>query len=155
MSLQLVGLTAAVVFCFTAISVFGYGRALWQDWTAIASVPNKLELLTPVFRAAFLFLASAATFLALLFGSFRNAARWAIGYVSVLLLLQLWLLFSWWQVSGQWFVGHHDPAFYVALGTKLLYLAWPVFLLVKVWPNYSFKATVMCRDDNLPPRAAP
>jgi len=146
MSLQLVGLTAVVVFCFTALSVFGYGRALWRESPTFASIPNKLELLAPVFRAVFLCVASGATFLALLFASFRNATRWAIGYGCILGLLQFWQLISWWLVTGQWFVGHHDPAFYLALGTRLVYLAWPVFLLVRVWPNYSLKRTAASGD---------
>jgi len=143
MSLQLVGLTAVVVFCFSAIAVFNYSRALWQAWAMFVSVTatNKVELFFPIVRAAFLCIASAAMFFVLLRATLLTATRVAIGYLSVLLLLQGWLLLSWWLSVGQWHFGHRDLTFLLALGTKLVYLAWPLGLLIKVWPNYSFKRT--------------
>jgi len=98
MSLQLVGLTAVVVFCFSAIAVFNYSRALWQAWAMFVSVTatNKVELFFPIVRAAFLSIASAAMFVVLLRATLLTATRVAIGYLGVLLLLQGWLLLSWW-----------------------------------------------------------
>jgi len=143
MSLQLVGLTAVVLFCFSAIAVFSCGRALWQAWPMIVSVTatNKVELFAPIVRAAYLNIASAALFAVLLRATALTAMRVAIAYLSVLLLLEGWQLLSWWFSVGQRHFGHRDLVFFLALGTKLVYLAWPLWLLIKVWPNYSLKRT--------------
>jgi len=134
--LQLVGITAVLVFCFSAISAFNYGRALWLNREVISSLANHTELLVPFTLRVAVCTVSALAFFLLLVRSVRGAAFSSILYLSFLLFLLGWQLFSSLaQPQGLELQGF----FSLGLAIKLCYAGWLVGLLFKVWPNYSVK----------------
>jgi hypothetical protein len=138
-SIQLVGLTAVLVFCYSTIGSFNLAQALWLKQEPIASleVSNQIEFYAPLIIFAIICGASLYTFLTLLFRTVRNAALISIAYL-ILLLLFLTL-----QLTSAFlaYFALHTPlqTFAVWLGVKFVYAAWLIGLLVKVWPNYSLK----------------
>lgn len=132
--LQLVGVTAALVFCFSATSSFNYGRALWFNREVISSLTNQDELFLPLVLGAIVCIASLIAFFLLLGRSVRIAALSSMGYLGFLLLLTGWKLVSLVVRAG-------DSSSFIALGfiVELLYAAWLLWLLLKVWSSYSRK----------------
>jgi hypothetical protein len=142
LSLQLVGVTAVLVFCFSAISAVNYGRGIWLNREVVASLDNQFEVFAPVLLRILVCTTSAAMFVMLLARSVRVAALSSIVYLIFLLLLLGWQLVPF-AMYGRWAM----PMFAAFIGVKLLYATWLLGLLVKVWPNYSLKRTAANRLD--------
>ena len=134
---QLVGVTAVLVFCFTSIGIFNLVRAFWLNREAISSVDgfNQLELFTPLFLLIVKWAASLFTFLALLFRTVRRAALIAVVYLVLLLIF--WIV----QFIGYWLAQSIRPQpqtfFAIGIGVQIVYLLWYGGLLAKVWSDYS------------------
>jgi len=140
LSLRLVGVTAVLVFCFSAISAVNYGRGIWLNREVVASLDNQVEVFAPVALRILVCITSIATFILLLARSVRVAALSSIAYLIFLLLLLAWQLAPF-AMYGRW----ATPMFAAFIGVKLLYAAWLLGLLLKVWPNYSLKRTAAGR----------
>jgi amino acid permease len=145
-ALQLVGLTAVLVFCFFALGVFNLARALWLSHETISSLEpsSQVELFLPLLIFGIVCIASLFTFLALLFRNARNAALIGVAYLALLLLFLAIQL-----VSG--FLARSlrpelQPMFAVWVGIRLLYAAWIVGLLVKIWSEYWRKPNLADRS---------
>jgi hypothetical protein len=130
--LQLVGLTAVVVFCFSAATFFVDGYAAWQGWEQVISDPRHIYLLTAA-RVAILAVVSAVTFVTLMRRSSRDWAAIAIAYLTLLVLLHCWSVVSWWSVRGGWSNIHANDTYVAELVLKILAMAWLATLLLKTW----------------------
>jgi hypothetical protein len=129
LSFHLVGLTAAVIFCFFAATFLAYGYAAWQEWQLDVSDPQHPHLLV----VAILALTSAVTFVTLVRCSLHDGAAVAIAYLTLLLLLLCWSSASWWSTSGGW---HH--IFLTTSGVfdsilRILAFSWLTTLLLRMW----------------------
>ena len=136
-SLQLVGVTAAVVFCFSAIGAFNFARALWLKSEIVASLEasNQIELYAPLILLSAVCSVSLFTFMALLFRPVRKAALVSNIYLILLLLFLAVQLVS---IFIAYFELPMPPqTLIIWVGVRVLYAGWLVGLLVKVWPNYS------------------
>ena len=140
LSVQLVGVTAVLVFCFSALSAINYSRGIWLNREVVSSLDNQLEVYAPVVLRILVCITSGATFIVLLAGSVRLAALSSIAYLAFLLLLLAWQLAPF-AMYGRW----AEPMSAAFIAVKLLYAAWLIGLLVKVWPNYSLKRTAAGR----------
>jgi len=140
-SLQLVGLTAAVVFCFSTIGAFNLARALWlhSDTIAALEVSNQIQLYAPLVIFVVVCVASLFTFIALLFYSVRSAALISLSYLVLLLLFVVVQLVS--TFMAYLSLPMPQQTLIVWVVVRLVYAAWLIGLLVKVWPNYSVKWT--------------
>ena len=140
-SLQLVGLTAVVVFCLSTISVFNLARVLWlrHDDVASLELSNQIEVFAPIVLYLVVCGASLFTFITLLFRTASNAALICIAYLVLLLLFLSVQVVS--LVLTYFELPIPPQTFAVWLGVKVLYAAWLIGLLIKVWPNYSVKRT--------------
>src|SRR5947209_2825748 len=87
LSLQLVGVTAVAVFCFSAISAINYGHGICLHREVVASLDNHFEVYAPVLLRIMVCITSAAAFIVLLACSVRLAALSSIAYLALLLLL--------------------------------------------------------------------
>jgi hypothetical protein len=130
--LQFVGLTAVLVFCFSAATFFVYGYTVWQDWQLVISDPQHSYLMT-VAQTAILTMASAVTFATLVKRSLRYGSGVAIAYLALLLFLHCWSSVSWWSAKGGWPHVVGSTSHVAALALKILVLGWLMTLLVKAW----------------------
>jgi hypothetical protein len=142
MAVQLVGLTAVLVFCLSTIGVFNLVRAFWLSRETIASLQtlNQIELFIPLVLSCIVCVASVATFVALLFRNTRNAALICIMYLVLLLLF--WTLHLVSDLLAHSLRPELQPMFAVWLVVRFIYAAWLAGLLVKVWPAYANKRKV-------------
>jgi hypothetical protein len=99
-SVQLVALTAVLVFCLAAISVYSYTRVLLISWDEISNLDNLPSLFIQPARSAVLALVSATSFFLLLLRPVTQAGRIATGYIVVLLLWICWEP-AFWIFHGQ------------------------------------------------------
>lgn len=130
-SVQLVALTAALVFCVAVITVYSYARVLVQQWDAISQVPDRFSLLWTPGRSAILALLSAGTFVALLMAPASITRRLASVY---LLILLLWIC---WQPAYWLIQGYSASAVFRRpdVLVKILYVVWIGFLAYLLNPT--------------------
>lgn len=140
--IQLTGVTAVVFFCLSAIDVFNLSRVLWINQEMIASldIGNLVQLGTPLALSLVSCIVSLLTFVSLVFGSSRRATLLAICYLVFLLALLVLRLVSLVVIQSV----HPLPANMLAIGIglRLLYGAWFIGLLVKVWPHHAADAAL-------------
>jgi hypothetical protein len=145
-SLQLVGLTAVVVFATSTVSAYSYVRALASEWQAMDSIPRTWSTFYyPIaFLPAFyvvLALVSACMFGLLLFAQRSVLVRASIVYIVVLLLALAWRIYIHFPAGGLGGLRMLSPVVWLYLGLRLAYATWLVGLAVALLPNNSFKRT--------------
>jgi hypothetical protein len=143
--LQLVGLTAVLFFCWSALGTFNLAQSLWLKHETIESLPieNQLELYAPLILFATVCAASLYTFVALVFRTVRNAALISIVYLLLLLLFLVIQIVSTLLASLELHIP--QQVLVIWLGVRVLCATWVVGLLAIVWPNYSLKRTAANR----------
>jgi hypothetical protein len=145
-SLQLVGVTAALVFATSTVSAFSYVRALASQWQALGSIPRTWSAFYyPItFLPAFyvvLALVSASMFAVLLFARRSTLVRTSVAYIIILLLALAWRIYIHLPAGGFSGLRMLSLASWFYLGLRAAYAAWLVGLAVALLPNYSFKRT--------------
>ncbi len=140
--IQLTGLTALVFFCLSAIDVYNLSRVLWINQEMIASLDagNLIQLGMPLAFSLVACVVSVLAFVSLVFRSSRRAALISICYLFFLLALLVVRLIGFVLIQS---VRPLPPNFLAfAVGLRLLYGAWFIGLLVKVWPHYVANAAL-------------
>ncbi|HEX6834449.1 MAG TPA: hypothetical protein VF132_13010 [Rudaea sp.] len=146
LSLQLVGVTAVLVFATSAVSAFSYVRALTAHWEALSAMPRTWSsFYYPItFLPAFyvvLTVVSAVMFALLLFARRSALVRASGVYLVVLLLALAWRIYIHFPAGGLGGLRMLSPTSWLYLGLRVGYAAWLVGLTVALLPNYSFKRT--------------
>jgi len=145
--LQLVGLTAVLIFCWSALGTVHLAQSLWLKHETISSltVENQLELYAPLILFVTICGASLYTFVALVlvFRAVRSAAVISIVYLLLLLLFLVIQIVSTLLASLELHIP--QQVLVTWLGVRALCATWVVGLLAKVWPNYLLKRTTANR----------
>jgi len=145
-SLQLVGLTAVVVFATSAVSAFSYVRALAAQWQSLSSIPRTWSsfyypiAFLPAFYVA-LTVVSAVMFAFLLVARRSALVKASAAYLIILILALAWRIYIHFPAVGFGGLRMLSLTSWLYLGLRLAYAAWLVGLAVALLPNNSFKRT--------------
>nr|MBS0593536.1 hypothetical protein [Pseudomonadota bacterium] len=144
--IQLVGATAALIFCTAVVSAIGYGQAIAQNWSLFNEMPRTWDgfysaIVTSVGFYSVLAVISAALFGVLLFAQRKTVVWVSLAYLAVLLLSLAWRVYA--LLPGGGFAGLRlmAPRVELRLGICMLYAIWLIGLAWAVLPNYSLKRT--------------
>ena len=146
MSLQLVGVTAALVFATSTVSAIGFVLAMARQWHVLSAIPRTWlgfyypVVFSPVFYAL-LAIVSAIMFAALLFARRSVLLKVSAAYIAALLLALVWRIYIHFPSGGMDGLRLASPTSQVYFGLRFLYAVWLISLAIAVLPNYSLKRT--------------
>jgi len=146
--LQLVGITAVLVFSVTTVGTIGYVQAIVTNWQLIDTLPKTWEgLYYPIFFPpafhAVLAILSAAMFAALVFAHRSVLAKFSLAYIAALLLALAWRIYVRVPAGGLDGLRLASTQAKVYLLMHAAYAGWLIYLAKAVLPNYSLKRTAV------------
>ena len=139
--LQLVLLTAAVVFAFSSIRMVGGISALIYAWTSFPQVPMSARIYVQIALSVTLVAASFFAFVRVLRASSAVQHDVAAAYLALLIGVVTWQLVSWW-LSGAGDIERVQQGPNALRWTKVwfaLRVCWPAALLLLVAPHSRFR----------------
>jgi len=148
--MQLIGVTAALIFCTSTVGLIGFAGALAANWQVLDQMPRTWSgfyypFVTSVGLYSALAIVSAAVFASLFFARRAVLVRVSLAYLAVLLLALMWRLYDVFPGGGLGGLRLASPRVYLRLGVCVLYAAWLLGLAVALLPNYSLKRTAANR----------
>ena len=149
-SIQLIGVTAVLIFCTAVVSAIGYGRAIAHNWSVLSEMPRTWDgfyslIVTSIGFYSALAVLSATLFALLLFAQ-RKTVVWAsLAYLALLFLALAWRAYAIFPGGGLGGLRLAGPVVQLRLGLLALYAMWLMGLAWAVLPNYSLKRTAANR----------
>jgi hypothetical protein len=147
-SLQLVGVTAVLVFSFSTISTIAYIEAILHQWDLINEIPKTWDgfyypvLFPPLFCAA-LAVASAAMFAILVFTPRGSLAKASLVFITAMLAALAWRIYVCFPAGGANGFRLASTSAKIYFYVHVLYATWLIGLAKFVLPedffNWIFK----------------
>ena len=148
--LQLVGVTAVLVFAFSCVSSGPLLIDSARHWRLIAHLlPAWAGYYDPVFSSlgidCLLIIASAVVFVVLLYARSALAQRVAIAYLALLSVALAWRIYIHFPGDGIHGFRLLSPLAKLYFALRIAYAIWLVWLINAVMPNYLLKRTAAGR----------
>jgi len=146
MPLQLVGVTAVLVFATSTVSLTPLAVSLAKNWHALGGLLRAWSgyydlVFISLALDALLVVASASMFVALLYAPHRVLPRLAIAYIAVVALILAWRIYIHFPNGGIHGLRALAASAQLYFWLRILCVVWLAWLANAVMPNYSFKRT--------------
>jgi len=138
--IQLVGVTAVLVFCTAVVSAIGYGQAIARDWQILSQMPRTWDgfyslVVTSVGFYSALAIVSATIFALLLFGRTTIHVRASLAYLALLLVALAWRIYWHFPAGGMDGLRMLAPMGKLYFAVRIFYAVWLVGLAWAVLPK--------------------
>ena len=148
-SIQLVGITAVLVFSISTVTTYSYVKAIAAQWHLIVQLPQTWDNFYGVYALPALYgllaVASAAAFLTLWFAPRASLVQASLVYLAFLFLALVWRIYIHIPPSDWFGFRSTSTALKIYLAVHIFYAIYLVGLAYSVLPNYSLKRTAAGR----------
>jgi hypothetical protein len=149
-SLQLVGLTAVLVFSISAVNAYAHVRAIVAQWHLIAPMPETWDNFYSIYSLPALYsllaVVSAAAFFTLWLAPRTSLVKASLVYLTLLFLALVWRICIHIPPSDWFGFRAASTALRIYLGVHVFYAIYLIGLAYSVLPNYSFNRTAAGRS---------